>query len=251
MLMTQKAFVEGAQALIYYSAKLIDEQKVAGSKEEKLRCTLLLELLTPICKSWPSEFCLEANKLAIQVLGGYGYTREYPVERFYRDNRLNHIHEVTHAIHGLDILGRKVSMHNGAALKALVSEMSVTMEEANSISALHDYVGLLQNAIEQVQSTLIAISKTNNPELALANATIFLDAIGHVVIAWMWLKQAVAATKGLEKENKADHDFYNGKLSACQFFYNYELPKALTNLQLVAKLDGTCLDMDAKQFVGT
>ena len=251
MLMTQKAFVEGAQALIYYSAKLIDEQKVADSKEEKLRCTLLLELLTPICKSWPSEFCLEANKLAIQVLGGYGYTREYPVERFYRDNRLNHIHEGTHAIHGLDILGRKVTMHNGAALKALVSEMSVTMEEASSISALHDYVGFLQNAIEQVQSTLIAISKTDNPELALANATIFLDAIGHVVIAWMWLKQAVAATKGLEKENKADHDFYNGKLSACRFFYNYELPKALTNLQLVAKLDGTCLDMDDKQFIGT
>jgi len=110
LLMTQKAFVEGAQSLIYYSAQLIDEQKIATNEEDKLHATLLLELLTPICKSWPSEFCLEANKLAIQVLGGYGYTREYPVERYYRDNRLNHIHEGTHAIHGLDILGRKVSM---------------------------------------------------------------------------------------------------------------------------------------------
>ena len=85
----------------------------------------------------------------------------------------------------------------------------------------------------------------------MANATIFLDSIGHVVIAWMWLKQAIAASKGIEKANKADNDFYTGKLSACGFFYNYELPKALTNLQLVAKLDSTCLDMDAKQFVGT
>ena len=104
MLLTQKAYVEGAQALILYSAKLLDEQKLATTDAERTRAALLLDLLTPICKSWPSEFCLEANKLAIQILGGYGYTREYPVERYYRDNRLNHIHEGTHAIHGLDIL---------------------------------------------------------------------------------------------------------------------------------------------------
>ena len=136
MLMTQKAYVEGAQALILYAAQLIDEQKVAKTEEEKQRATLLLELLTPICKSWPSEFCLEANKLAIQVLGGYGYTREYPVERLYRDNRLNHIHEGTHAIHGLDILGRKVSMMNGAALKALATEITKTIIEAKQVETL-------------------------------------------------------------------------------------------------------------------
>ena len=206
--------------------------------------------LTPICKSWPSEFCLEANKLAIQVLGGYGYTREYPVERLYRDNRLNHIHEGTHAIHGLDILGRKVSMMQGAALKALVIEMIETIEETNSYEGLQQYSSQLQAAIKSIESTLHAVAKTDNPELALANATIFLDSMGHVVIAWMWLKQAVAAAKGLQHGASSDVDFYQGKLSACQFFYNYELPKAITNLDLVSKLDSTCLDMSEKQFVG-
>ena len=116
MLMTQKAFIEGAQTLIYYCAELIDTKKLSDDKDQHQRIDLLLDLLTPICKSWPSEYCLEANKLAIQVLGGYGYTREYPVERLYRDNRLNHIHEGTWGIQGLDILGRKVRMHGGAAV---------------------------------------------------------------------------------------------------------------------------------------
>ncbi len=250
MLMTQKAFVEGAQALIYYSAQLIDEQKIAETEEDKVRSTLLLELLTPICKSWPSEFCLEANKLAIQVLGGYGYTREYPVERFYRDNRLNHIHEGTHAIHGLDILGRKVSMMQGAALKALITEMMLTINAADDFDKLTSYSTELKAAIGVVQSTLTEVSKTDNAELALANATIFLDSMGHVVIAWMWLKQAIAASNGILNGNSVDVNFYQGKLSACNFFYVYELPKAITNLNLVAKLDSTCYDLNDTHFVG-
>jgi len=131
LLMTQKAYVEGALGLMYYSAQLLDEQKIAETDEARNRATMLLELLTPICKSWPSEFCLEANKHAIQILGGYGYTREYPVERLYRDNRLNHIHEGTHAIHGLDIMGRKVRMADGAALKILAAEVMGTIESAS------------------------------------------------------------------------------------------------------------------------
>ena len=91
-------------------AALVDEQRTETDKTKLARITLLLEILTPIAKAWPSEFCLEANKHAIQVLGGYGYTRDFPVERLYRDNRLNSIHEGTHGIQGLDLLGRKVSM---------------------------------------------------------------------------------------------------------------------------------------------
>ena len=92
-----------------------------------------------IAKSWPSEYCLEANKHAIQILGGYGYTREYPVERMYRDNRLNHIHEGTHAIHGIDMLGRKVKMHDGAALKVLLLEIGKTLTSASTDSDLASY----------------------------------------------------------------------------------------------------------------
>ncbi len=250
MLMTQKAFVEGAQSLMLYSARLLDQQATAKTEEEKTHATLLLELLTPICKSWPSEFCLEANKLAIQVLGGYGYTREYPVERYYRDNRLNHIHEGTHAVHGLDIMGRKVRIADGAALKALAKEIMATIGEASEHSELSGYCQDLGAAMQSVQSTLESVSKAKDPSLALANATIFLDAMGHVVIAWMWLKQAVAATKGQEDGKASDAAFYRGKLSACRFFFRYELPKALSKFDLVASLDDTCFNLEAEDFIG-
>lgn len=250
MLMTQKAFVEGAQALMFYSARLLDEQKIGVDEAQTQHVTLLLELLTPICKSWPSEFCLEANKLAIQVLGGYGYTREYPVERYYRDNRLNHIHEGTHAIHGLDILGRKVRIADGAALKALAIEITATIKTANVHPELTNYTQQLEAAMGTVQQTVEAVSKASDPSLALANATLFLDAMGHVVIAWMWLKQAVAATQGLVDGHSKEQPFYQGKLSACQFFYRYELPKAINSFELVGTLDDTCFALTAEQFIG-
>ncbi len=250
LLMTQKAYVEGALALMYFSAQLLDEQKIAKNDDERNRATLLLELLTPICKSWPSEFCLEANKHAIQILGGYGYTREYPVERLYRDNRLNHIHEGTHAIHGLDIMGRKVRMADGAALKILASEIMETISDASTQTKLQRHCQDLGSALSVVQSTLESVSRASDPALALANATIFLDAMGHVVIAWMWLKQAVAATKGLESSSDTDVAFYQGKLSACDFFFRYELPKAIVQFELVAEVDDTCFNLSEDQFVG-
>ncbi len=250
MLMTQKAFVEGAQALLMYSAILLDRQQLADSEDERVKANLLLELLTPICKSWPSEFCLEANKLAIQVLGGYGYTVEYPVERYYRDNRLNHIHEGTHAIHGLDILGRKVRIANGAALHALRDEIMETITDCAQDASLQAHCQQLGDALKTVQLTLDAVSKCPDPSLALANATLFLDAMGHVVIAWMWLQQAKAAQLGLANGEGHDAAFYQGKLAACRFFYRYELPKAIEKFDLVASLDDTCFNLSAEQFVG-
>ena len=250
MLMTQKAFIEGAQTLIYYSAQLIDQKKLATDSAAVARIDLLLDLLTPICKSWPSEFCLEANKLAIQVLGGYGYTREYPVERLYRDNRLNHIHEGTWGIQGLDILGRKAQMQNGAAVAVLRDEIQITLDAAADLAGLASHCVQLADALAQVEATIKAVSEADDSSLALANATIFLDAMGHVVIAWMWLKQAVAATVGLDKGHEPDTAFYQGKLAAAQFFYRYELPKIQSNLAIVASLDSTCYDLASDQFVG-
>uniref|UniRef100_UPI00261B6301 acyl-CoA dehydrogenase family protein n=1 Tax=Sphingomonas bacterium TaxID=1895847 RepID=UPI00261B6301 len=133
MLMAQKAAVEGALALSFYCGLLLDLQKIAEPPAEERRLALLLDLLTPIAKSWPSEYCLEANKLAIQILGGYGYTRDYPVERFYRDNRLNHIHEGALGIQGLDLLGRKVRLENGAAMRTLFAEIALTTDAASGL----------------------------------------------------------------------------------------------------------------------
>ncbi len=250
LLMTQKVFVEGGQALIYYCASLLDQQKLAVDAQEVQRITLLLELLTPVAKSWPSEYCLEANKLAIQVLGGYGYTRDFPVERFYRDNRLNAIHEGTHGIHGLDLLGRKVAMHEGAALKLFLDEVTATLDDLPSSSELQQYAIGLSHATQQVAKTVGAVSQCDDVERALANAALFLDGFGHVVVAWLWLRQAITASEGINHSSPTDQAFYTGKLAACRFFYRYELPKGVLLLETVAQLDDTCTTLSPQEFVG-
>ncbi|MFK7956889.1 MAG: acyl-CoA dehydrogenase [Lysobacterales bacterium] len=250
MLMTQKAFVEGGQALIYYCASLLDQQKLAVEAQEIQRVTLLLELLTPVAKSWPAEYCLEANKLAIQVLGGYGYTRDFPVERFYRDNRLNAIHEGTHGIHGLDLLGRKVAMHNGAALKAYLQEVQETLDGVSSMPEMTEFAQALSYATRKISSTVAAVSQCEDVERALANATLFLDGFGHVVVAWLWLRQAISASAQVKRSSSADAPFYAGKVAACRFFFRYELPKALVLLDTVAQLDDTCRNLSPQDFVG-
>ena len=210
----------------------------------------LLELLTPIAKSWPSEYCLEANKLAIQVHGGYGYTRDFPVERLYRDNRLNHIHEGTHGIHGLDLLGRKVPMQEGAALKDLFVRMNATIEASRNSTALAEFGASLAAAIADIGETTKKLIQAlrGNPELALANATLYLDTLGHVVVAWRWLVQALAAERALPTASESDRDFYAGKISACRYFFRYELPKIEPTLRLLRTLDDTALTIPDAAF---
>ena len=129
MLLAQKSYGEGALALELYCARLVDEQHTAEAAAAD-EARLLLEVLTPIAKSWPSEWCLEANSLAIQVHGGYGYTRDFPVEQYWRDNRLNMIHEGSHGIQAMDLLGRKVLMENGRGMQLLAQRIQATCARA-------------------------------------------------------------------------------------------------------------------------
>ncbi|MDP2132418.1 MAG: acyl-CoA dehydrogenase [Sulfuritalea sp.] len=250
MLLAQKAYVEGGYALCLYCARLVDERKVGAVDTARQEAALLLDLLTPIAKSWPSQWCLEANSLAIQIHGGYGYTREYPVEQFYRDNRLNPIHEGTHGIQALDLLGRKAVMHGGAAIKLFVREAQQTIVAARSDATLAAYAGELDAALDDVADTLQALAPVlaTNPTLALANAVLFLEAFGHTVIAWIWLRQALAAQSGLTKGIAADADFYRGKLAACRWFYRWELPKTRQWHELLRSLDDTTLTMPPESF---
>jgi Acetyl-CoA dehydrogenase C-terminal like/Acyl-CoA dehydrogenase, C-terminal domain len=168
----------------------------------------------PIAKSWPSEFCLKANKLAIQVLGGYGYAREYPVERLHRDTRLNHIHEGTHGIHGIDLLGRKVRIRHGKALRLLIAEIELTC--GNFKSRVTAEMDALSRSIQGLNHATKAVLQCDDIDLALANATLYLDAVGHVVIAWMWLWQASTADGALHSAETSDRDLYLGKIAACR-----------------------------------
>ncbi len=250
LLLTQKCFVEGAMALVLYCARLVDERKIAATEAEHAELTLLLEILTPIAKSWPSEFCLEANKHAIQVLGGYGYTRDYPVERLYRDNRLNAIHEGTHGIQALDLLGRKAFMENGAALQVLLGRVSATLDRAGAHPELAAEVAALREALDAVGRATQAVGgalQKGDALRGLANASVYLDMLGHVVIGWLWVEQASVALEAGEVTGP-DADFYAGKLSACRFFFRYELPKVLVQSALVASLDDTALGMRGACF---
>lgn len=232
MLLKQKAIAEGSLALVMYAAFLIDLQRTSSSEAEKRDCAILLDVLTPIVKAWPSDHCLEANSLAIQVLGGYGYTRDYPLERFYRDNRINPIHEGANGIQGIDLLGRKVRMHNGAGFRLLVQHMNATAEEARRSAFLKEKSVKLERAVKDLIRATDTISAHDDLNTGLANASLYLDAAGHVVIAWMWLRQALIASKAIT-EGTAEKDFYKGKLLACRYFFRYELPKALTDLNMV------------------
>ena len=252
MLMAQKASVEGAMALTSYCAFLVDLKKVTEDAPAKADIESLLGLLTPVAKSWPSEHCLEANKLAMQVLGGYGYTRDYPVERFYRDNRLNPIHEGTYGIQGLDLLGRKVRLDGGAGLKLLGAKISETIVEAGAHENLVLHARHLNAAWQALIEATIAATACKDANLGLANATLYLDAFGHVVIGWLWLWQGIAASKALAAggHSASDTAFYQGKLTACRYFYSYELPKIHATFALVGSLDDTCSAFDPAGFGG-
>ncbi len=246
MLLAQKSYCEGALALELYCARLVDELHT-GEPDAAAQAGTLLELLTPIAKSWPSEWCLEANSLAIQVHGGYGYTRDFPVEQYWRDNRLNMIHEGTHGIQALDLLGRKVVMHEGRALTLLTERIHATLAQAVDDADLSEYGAALGAAIQRIGVATRAAWATGQPEEALANATPYLQAFGHVVIAWMWLEVALCAQQHLRGE-RADAVALRGQLSACRYFYRYELPRIEAWLGVVQSRDDTCRTMNVDGF---
>ncbi|WP_029048194.1 acyl-CoA dehydrogenase [Cupriavidus sp. amp6] len=254
MLLAQKSYVEGGLALNLYCARLVDEEEAAaaaGDQEAHARLALLLDILTPIAKSWPSQWCLEANNLAIQVHGGYGYTREYNVEQFYRDNRLNPIHEGTHGIQGLDLLGRKVVMKDGAAFRLLGERVQDTI--ARALAADNAELAQQARALGAATKRLAEVTQTlwsaGDANVTLANASVYLEAFGHVVVAWIWLEQALLAQAALaQASGKEDQDFYRGKLAAAAYFFRFELPRVGPQLDLLASLDRTTLDMQDAWF---
>ncbi|MFG3259632.1 acyl-CoA dehydrogenase [Streptomyces sp. NPDC048172] len=235
MLLAQKSYVEGALALLLYCSRLVDEQLTAESEEERARAALLLDVLTPIAKSWPSQWCLAANDLAVQVHGGYGYTREYDVEQHYRDNRLNPIHEGTHGIQALDLLGRKAVQDGGAGLAALGEAIGATLARAERAGGEAAALGAeLRAAWDRTTAVTARLWGTGDPTVALANASAYLEAVGHVVVAWHWLGQFLAAD--------GDDAFHKGKRQAARYFFRYELPRTGPQFALLESLDTTVLE---------
>ena len=237
MLLAQKSYAEGGLGLVLYCAKLVDEARVAreaGDGAAAASCELLLDILTPIAKSWPSQWCLAGNDLAIQVHGGYGYTRDYKVEQLWRDNRLNPIHEGTHGIQGIDLLGRKVAMQSGAAFAAHGALIEATVARARATQGA--WAEALERRLSRLREVTAALLQVADPVARLANASAYLEAFGHVTVAWIWLDQVLALAD-------RDDDFASGKRQAARYFMQWELPRVDAWLDRLADNDDTALAM--------
>jgi butyryl-CoA dehydrogenase len=235
MLLAAKSYAEGGLALSLYAARLLDEQASAPDEQRARECGLLLDVLTPIVKSWPSQWCLAANDLAIQVHGGYGYTREYPVEQFYRDNRLNPIHEGTNGIQAIDLLGRKVRIADGAGLRLLLER--IRQAAAAAPADWQSEATQLAAAAQRLADVTAALWSGGDPAVALANASVYLEAAGHVVVSWIWLEQVLAT-------RQRDGRFFDGKRAAARYFFRHELPRTGPQFDLLETADTLLLDLD-------
>ncbi|TAE41759.1 MAG: acyl-CoA dehydrogenase [Runella slithyformis] len=250
MLLFQKSVVEGSLSLLLQCGLWSDLAHVAEG-ETKERAELLLDLLTPIAKSYPSEMCCQTTSAAVQILGGAGYTTDFPVEQFYREARIHPIHEGTTGIHGLDLLGRKIVMKNGKAVQYLMQEMYQTIVAARSVSGLENKANELEESVTTLSKTtahLLSIAPQNT-ELFLADATLYLEMFGITTIAWQWLKQATVAAQALPNATaEAEQNFYQGKLMAARYFFEYELVKVQSLATRLLSHDHVTVEMQTAWF---
>ncbi len=251
MLLNQKVISEGGLALAIYCGKLVDLVHVS-SGEEKERSELLLEILTPVVKTYPSEMGIISTSLGVQCLGGYGYCDDFPLEQHMRDMRIHPIHEGTTGIQAMDLLGRKATMKNGKALMAFAAEVESAVNRASSLDRTRDRAAELKESRELLKGVsmhLMGIAMKGNIDRFLSDATLYLEFFGYVAIAWQWLLQGMVAAGALAKKPAAqDADFYEGKLHAMDFFFEYELPKCLGLAKRLRSEKTVTLDVKREHF---
>lgn len=251
MLLFQRAVVEGSLSLLLQCSKYADLIRTTTG-EERDCYSLLLDILTPVAKTYPSEMGVHAVSQALQCLGGYGYCDEFPVEQFYRDARIHPIHEGTTGIQGLDLLGRKLSMKNGAGFGFFVEELEKTIARAQAQEGFGPYARRLREALDtlqQVSSHLLQVSAKGDQEVFLADATLYLEMFCIVAVAWQWLLQGLTAANNLAEElPEPEKAFYQGKIQTTKFFFHYELPKIRGLHERLMESDGLTLAMTEHLF---
>ena len=251
MLLFQRAIIEGSISLLMQCCKYIDMQKVSkGAEKEKYN--VLLEILTPVAKTYPSEMGILSISQGLQCFGGSGYCEDYPLEQYYRDARIHPIHEGTTGIHGIDLLGRKVIMHNGKAFELYLMEVWEAIEAAKNVSMLKPYAQQLSVSLEklkQITSQLVSISQDKGPEYFLADSTLYLEFFSIIAVAWQWLLQSLFIQKALaNKQSEREMQFYQGKFFTFRYFFGYELPKIEGLARRLMESDGLTIEMKSSLF---
>ncbi len=251
MLLLQRAIVEGSISLLTQCAIYHDLERVTDGGEKE-RYALLLDLLTPVAKSYPSEMGILSTSAGIQCLGGYGYCEEFPLEQHYRDMRIHPIHEGSTGVQGQDLLGRKMMKKNGKAAQLYTEEVMKTIAEAEGMEPLKKYAQSLKEAmgtLQEVTLHLAGVAAKKGPDYFLADATVYLEFFGYICIAWQWLKQGIVAQKTLDGGvSREDEDFYKGKLVAMRYHFGYELPKIKGLASVLTEADGLTVDMTENLF---
>jgi butyryl-CoA dehydrogenase len=248
MLLFQRSVVEGSLSLILQCSLYSDLVKVSDAANRE-KYELLLDLLTPVAKTFPSEQGVLSVSQGLQCLGGYGYCDEFPLEQLYRDARIHPIHEGTTGIQGLDLLGRKVTMKGGKAGQLFFEEIESLADQASQFQELAVYGERLKeagNTVRNVTMSLVGIAMNREVERYLADATLYLEMFGYLVIAWQWLLQGQAARRSLDSGLEAD--FYKGKLLTMKYFFHYELPKIQGLATRLLEADGLTLSADPEAF---
>jgi butyryl-CoA dehydrogenase len=251
MLLFQRAVVEGSLSLLMQCGKYVDLERVLEG-QEKEKYNLLLEILTPVAKSYPAEMGILAVSQALQCLGGYGYCDEFPLEQLYRDARIHPIHEGTTGIQGLDLLGRKVPMKNGEAAMQLIQEIEKAIATAKEEPQLQPYARDLDEATDKLKNVtahLVSLAMQGKVNLFLADSTLYLEFFGIIIIGWQWLLQAIAAQKALRMNpTGTEMNFYQGKLHTSRYFFQYELPKIDGLARTLLAATGITVDMKKDWF---
>ena len=228
MLLFQKAIVEGSLALGMQACMYYDNSKTLEG-EAQHENFLKLELLTPVMKSYPAEMSILSTSAGLQCFGGYGYTKEFMAELFFRETRIHTLHEGTTAIHGMDLLGRKMMMHNGQASLLLMQEVFADIENAKQYESLKGHAETLSQKLMQLQELimkLMGVAQEEGAEVFLSDATLFLELFSILVISWQWLKMAAKAEElKAAGSKKYSQEFLASKLHTIHYFFEYELPK--------------------------
>lgn len=251
MLLQQKVYAEGSMALCLYASTLVEDSHTAPDAEQRRQAAELLDLLTPVVKSWPSRYGLLASEIGIQVLGGSGYTREYLLEQFYRDNRLNPIHEGTEGIQAIDLLARKLGPRGGDGYALFLSRLQASLNEAHTRKDCSSLATALRTAMQVIERVTIEMQiwVSANPDLGLSNATAYLDMFGKLVVGWIWLRQALAASHALTSGAVgSEADFYKGKIHAARYFMDWELAGLQGQARLLSTGNRLCFDMQNDWF---
>lgn len=229
MLLLQKVITEGALSLVFLTSRYQDLAQSHTDKESRAKYKLLLEILTPVVKTYPSEMGITSVNNGVQVLGGYGFCSDYILQQYLRDIRISAIYEGTTGIQSQDLLGRKITMENGKALQLLSTEIQNSIMESmahDSLKPLATQLGGKLELTQKVLQSLMGYAMQGDYQRFLADATPFMEFFSTIVIAWQWLDIGREAQKALVSgSTKYSTQFYENKLHAMQFYFKYELPK--------------------------